>query len=66
MLLPDSHAFLVRLGDRIEPLAPKPIGRVEHLESGLSRRFLTLEEMCEFISEILADDSAIEAEERRL
>lgn len=65
MLLNDSRAFLVRLRDRIEPAAPEPMGRIEHLDSGLSRRFSSFQEMCDFISKVLANESAVETEERQ-
>ena len=62
MKLPDSRAFLVRLSDRLDP-AGLPIGRVEHLESGLRTGFSSMEEMCDFIEMILAQEAALDLEE---
>ena len=56
MILPDSRAFVVRLSEQTDSEARLPSGRVEHVESGLSRRFASREELWILIQRILAQE----------
>ena len=62
MKLTDSRVFLLRLSDRTAPAFGVPIGHIEHVESGL--RFSSMEEMRDFIQSVLAQEAALELEER--
>jgi hypothetical protein len=59
MKLPDSRAFLVRLSEGIDP-AVEPMGRIEHIESGLRARFSSVEEMWLFIGTTVAREEDTE------
>jgi len=60
MKLPDSRAFVVRLSEQTDSDARLPSGRIEHVESGLSRRIASREELWVFIQTILAQESCDE------
>ena len=62
MILPDSRIFLVRLSDRVDPDLGEPVGRIEHVESGLRARFSSLDEMRGFMTQVLAQESALKEE----
>ena len=66
MKLPDSRAFLIRLSDQADSATQPLVGRIEHIESGLRARFSSGEEMRDFIARILAQEAALEVEERPL
>ncbi len=69
MKLPDSRVFLVRFSERMDPAASpsgEPIGRIEHVESGLRAPFSSLEEMRGFIVKVLAQEAVVDGEERSL
>jgi hypothetical protein len=53
-LLPPSRSFVVQFSDDTAPPSGRFLGRVEHIESGRSRRFASLEELVAFVSEVLA------------
>lgn len=60
MKLLDARAFLVRLSDRSEPSTDRWVGRVEHVETGLQRRFTSYEELRDFVAQLLADEETYE------
>ena len=60
--LPDSRAFVIQLSDQTDPVARLPIGRIEHIESGLRARFSSREEIWAFIERILAREAQREEE----
>lgn len=55
-LLPTNRVFLIRLSDSADPAAGVLQGRIEHIRSGLIRRFSSIEKAEQFISEILAEE----------
>ena len=63
MRLPDSRSFLVQLSDQTDFEARLPVGRIEHLETGLRVRFSSREELWVFIEKILARQAQHEGEE---
>lgn len=63
MKLPDSRAFLVRVGDPMASSEEPVVGRIEHIESGLRVRFSSLDEMCVFIRKVLVQEADLEAAE---
>jgi hypothetical protein len=56
MLLPVSRSFVVQFSDDTAPPSARFLGRVEHIESGRSRRFASLDELVAFVSEVLAPE----------
>ncbi len=66
MKLTDSRVFLLWLSDRTTPAFGVPIGQIEHVESGLRARFSSMEEMRDFIASVLAQEAALELEEKSL
>ena len=61
---PDSRAFVIQLSDETDPAVRLPIGRIEHVESGLRARFASQEEIWAFIERILAREAQREEESR--
>jgi hypothetical protein len=49
------RAFLVMVSDESDPDSGGFCGRVEHIESGRRRRFVSHEELNEFVAEILME-----------
>ena len=62
MKLPGCRAFLVRLSDQTDNTLQRPIGRIEHVETGLRQGFHSYEELRDFVTEILADEVTFEDE----
>lgn len=58
--LPASRAFVVQLSGDTQPRRGRVRGRAEHIESGRSQQFGTLEELMAFVGEVL---EAIDREE---
>ena len=52
--LPVSRSFVVQFTRDTAPAARCFRGRVEHIESGRSRRFASLDELVAFVGEVLA------------
>ena len=52
--LPPSRSFVVQFGGAAAPSAGTFVGRIEHIASGRSRRFGSLEELSAFVAEVLA------------
>ena len=48
-----KRAFVLRLSPEAEPDAGKFEGRVEEVDSGKTRRFVTVEEFLEFLQQCL-------------
>ena len=62
MKLPDSRVFLIRLTADLDPSGiprHQPVGRIEHVESGLRAALSSLDEICGFVLEVL-DREALE------
>ena len=51
--LPVSRSFVVQLTADMVPASGGFRGRVEHIESGRSRRFASLEDLGAFLTEVL-------------
>ena len=51
--LPDSRVFVIQLSDQTDPAARLPIGRIEHVESGMRARFSSRKELWAFIERVL-------------
>jgi hypothetical protein len=62
--LPDSRAFVIQLSDQTDLVARLPIGRIEHVESGLRARFSSREELWAFIERVLVREAQREEEGR--
>ena len=60
--LPLSRSFVVQFSSDTAPAVHRVHGRIEHIHSGRSRRFGSLEELIAFVEEVLAahaiDDDA--------
>jgi len=52
--LPTENAFLVQLGEEVDPSLETFAGRVEHVESGLRARFGSREELFALLARMLA------------
>jgi hypothetical protein len=52
--LPVSRSFVVQFTPDTAPAARLFRGRVEHIESGRSRRFTSLDDLAAFVEELLA------------
>ncbi len=59
---PDSRAFVIQLSDETDPAARLPVGRIEHVESGLRERIASREEIWAFIERVLAREARREGE----
>jgi hypothetical protein len=55
---PPSRAFVVHLSADAVPSALRVLGRVEHIESGRSRRFTSLDELVAFLVEVVEADKS--------
>ena len=55
--LPSDRVFLIRLSGNAEPAAGENHGRVEHIRSGRISRFSSLDNLEQFISEVLAKEN---------
>ena len=53
--LPVSRAFVVQFSADALPSANRFAGRVEHIESGRSRRFAALDELVAFVTSCLEE-----------
>jgi len=62
--LPDSRAFVIQLSDQTDPAARLPIGRIEHVESGMRARFSSREELWTFIERVLVREAQSEGGSR--
>ncbi len=62
MRLSDTRAFLVRLSDETTTTLQPFMGRVEHVETGLSRTFKTPEELQDFVAAVLAAEETYDDE----
>jgi hypothetical protein len=51
-----SRSFVVQFGDATTPSAGVFVGRIEHIESGRSRRFTGFDELAAFVAEVLEGD----------
>lgn len=56
--LPRRRAFLVQYASDADPCGDHLCGRVEHVESGRSRRFGSKQELEEFVVRLLSEESA--------
>ena len=54
--LPSDRVFLIRFSSGAEPSAGIHRGRVEHIRSGRTARFSSIEVVEQFIAEILAEE----------
>jgi len=52
--LPSENAFLVQLGEEVDPTLERFTGRVEHVESGLRARFDSRDELFALLARMLA------------
>ena len=55
--LPRRRAFLVQYSSEADPRSGNHSGRIEHVESGRSQRFGSLEELEKFVVEVLSEKS---------
>ena len=62
MRLPDCRAFLVRLSEQTDPALQHPVGRIEHVETGLRGSFSSFEELRDFVASVLAEEALGEDE----
>ena len=53
--LPPSRSFVVQLAADAEPVSGTFAGRIEHIVSGRSGRFASLDELSSFIADVLAN-----------
>ena len=58
--LPTRRAFLLRLSSSAEPAAGIHQGRIEHIRSGRTTQFSSLENIQDFIEEVLSDEESEE------
>jgi hypothetical protein len=56
--LPPSRAFVVQFADGAVPAEGVFTGRIEHIDSGRSRRFASLDELTVFVAEAIAQAEA--------
>ena len=54
--LPSRRTFLLRFSDATQPEAGVYRGRVEHIGTGRTTRFTSLQEATEFAGEIMAEE----------
>jgi hypothetical protein len=54
--LPSNRVFLIRLSSGAGPSAGNQRGRIEHIRSGRTKRFSSLDKVEEFISEVLSEE----------
>ncbi len=54
--LPSRRTFLLRFSDATQPEAGVYRGRVEHIGTGRTARFTSLQEATEFAGEIMAEE----------
>lgn len=52
--LPSSRAFVVQFTLAADPIQGPVEGRIEHVDSGCSRRFASLDELLAFVTETFA------------
>jgi len=57
-LLPTDRVFLIRLTSTAEPAAGIHQGRIEHIRSGRTTQFSSMENIQEFIKEVLSDEKS--------
>lgn len=50
---PVSQSFVVQFAADTRPAANRYRGRIEHIDSGRSQRFASLDELISFVSELL-------------
>jgi hypothetical protein len=62
--LPSKRTFLVRLSDEANPENGRYCGRVEHLQSGQTKRFRSEGSLGEFFSTILLEQMRYEQSEQ--
>ena len=65
-LLPTDRVFLIRLSGHAEPSVGIHRGRIEHIRSGRVARFLSFEDVGQFITEVLAEEKNSGGIERQL
>jgi len=58
--LPTRRAFLLRLSSAAEPAAGIHQGRIEHIRSGRTTQFSSMENIQDFINEVLSDEESRE------
>jgi hypothetical protein len=51
-----SRSFVVQFGDATVPSAGEFVGRIEHIESGRSHRFTSLDELAAFVADVLKSE----------
>jgi hypothetical protein len=54
--LPSNRVFLIRLSSGAGPSGGNQRGRIEHIRSGRTKRFSSLDKVEEFISEVLSEE----------
>jgi hypothetical protein len=54
-----KRAFVLRLTPEAQPLSGKFEGRVEEVDSGKTRRFVTVEELLEFLQKCLNENQTL-------
>ncbi len=56
--LPSRRTFLLRFSSAAEPQAGIHRGRIEHISTGRTARFTSLQNIDDFVQDILADENA--------
>ncbi len=56
---PLDHEFVVQFSSDTDPTRERMIGRTEHLESGRRIRFNSLEELGEFLKQVLTAPTVV-------
>jgi len=56
--LPASRSFVVQFTADTAPASRRFRGRIEHIESARSRRFVSLEDLAAFVADVLALETA--------
>ena len=56
--LPRRRTFLVQLTSDTDPEAANVEGRVEHVQTGISQRFRSREELFVFLNQVILDEQS--------
>ena len=64
--LPSRRTFLLRYSDSANPVAGIHRGRIEHIPTGRTARFTSLQSIDEFVQDILADENGQESGNNRV
>ena len=56
--LPASRSFVVQFTADTAPVSCRFSGRIEHIESARSRRFVSLDDLAAFVADVLALEAA--------